>query len=112
MANYLHEFPARVETPDTRYDNYRVLVEPASPGPWKATLYTKDAHLRGEIDRVSRVVPLGNRSWVIIGQDVAWRVSRVGGCGCTSSTGRTNPEVVAWLNDVVAQERWDLVEAR
>jgi hypothetical protein len=109
---HLHEFPAKVETPEGWFNNYRVLVEPASPGPWKATLFTKDAHERGSLPRVSRVVPLGNRQWLAIGETEAWRISRVGGCGCSSSTGTTDAEVVAWLHEVVEQEPWQEVVAR
>jgi hypothetical protein len=109
---HAHEFPVRVETPETTFLNYRVLVEPASPGPWRATMFTKDAHERRRIDRVSRVVALGNRQWLVIGDTEAWRYSRVGGCGCSSTTSGTDPAVVDWLNEVVATESWEGVETR
>lgn len=109
---HLHEFPAKVETPESFYANYRILVEPASPGPWKATLYTKDAHERAALPRVSRVVPLGNRQWVVIGETAAWRVSGLSGCGCSSSTGATDPQVVDWLAEIVANEAWEKVVTR
>jgi hypothetical protein len=105
---HLHEFPARVETVTGLWENYRVLVEPGEPGLWRATLYTRDAHQKGHLPRVSRVVALGNRQWLVIGETDAWRVSRLTGCGCSSSTGMTAPEVVTWLREVVAAERWEV----
>lgn len=106
---HLHHFPARVETPETTWLNYRVLVEPAAPGPWMATMYTKDAQLRRSLDRVSRVLPLGNRQWLIIGQEESWRVSVVGGCGCSSSQSATDPDIVGWLNGITEAEPWEEV---
>jgi hypothetical protein len=103
---HLHEFPARVESQDTTWLNFRVLVEPATPGPLKATLWSRDARLKAELPRVSRLEPLGNRQWLVIGQEDAWRISRVGGCGCSSSQSATSADIADWLRGIVAREPW------
>jgi len=105
---HLNEFPARVERlGEPTLVNYRVLIERAEPGPWRARLFTKDAQLRGELPRVSRVVHVADRQWLAIGETDAWRITRLTGCGCSASQLPVEPAIQEWLQGVVAAETWE-----
>lgn len=105
---HLNEWPCKVETPEKTWTNYRVQIERATPGPWKATMFAKDGQLRGSLGRVSRVTHLGNRQWLIVGEDASWRITRLTGCGCHANTSDTPAETVDYLNEVTASEDWEV----